>query len=348
MSLTVDQINCYILPGRIEDVREGLEQAAAAETLGLGGIFLSERWETKEIGSAMGALSQRTQRIKLVAGLTHFGTRHPLVLAGMASTMQSLSGNRFILGFGRSVPARFKRLGIPIVNNGGMADHVAILRKLWAGETVTYDGPAGQYPEMRLGRRCDNPPPVILGAIGPKTLALGGAHFDGILLHPFLTPEGVARSIAIARKAAEEAGRDPDALLFYATVVAAVDGCTAQERASIVESRIVSYLRHREIGTQILDMNGWDRAPMERLLARDLNELDFMPKDALEAETILARAAEDLPPEWLSASAAIGGPDQCIARLHDYIDAGASQILLHGPTPRHQAAIIGGLNKAAS
>src|SRR3546814_4553783 len=56
-------------------------------------------------------------RVKLVAGLTHFGTRHPLVQAGMGATLQMLSGNRFVLGFGRAVPPLFRKLGIAVLNN---------------------------------------------------------------------------------------------------------------------------------------------------------------------------------------------------------------------------------------
>ena len=68
--------------------------------------------------------------------MTHFGTRHPIVLAGMAATLQALSGNRFVLGFGRSVAFIWKNLGIPVPVNAAMADYAKILRSLWAGETV--------------------------------------------------------------------------------------------------------------------------------------------------------------------------------------------------------------------
>ncbi len=234
MAVMADVLHSYILPGRAADPRVGITQAHEGERLGLAGVFLSERWETKELGAVMGALSQATKRLKLVAGLTHFGTRHPLVQAGMGATMQMLSGGRFVLGFGRAVPPLFRKLGITVLNNAGMADHVAILRRLWGGDTVSYSGPAGDYPQMQLAQPCDNPPPVILGAVGPKTLALAGAHFDGLVLHPFLTAEGVARSVAIVREAARAAGRDPAAIVVYATVVTAPDTLSAAERATIL------------------------------------------------------------------------------------------------------------------
>ena len=169
-------LGAYALPGRVTDPRPGLEQAVVGEALGLGSIWVAERWEKKEIAATLGALSQRTQRVKLVAGMTHFGTRHPIVLAGMASTLQALSGNRFVLGFGRSVAFIWKNLGIPVPVNAAMADYAKILRSLWAGETVNYDGPAGRYPNMRMPELPEVPPPMLLAAIGPKTLALAGQH----------------------------------------------------------------------------------------------------------------------------------------------------------------------------
>jgi alkanesulfonate monooxygenase SsuD/methylene tetrahydromethanopterin reductase-like flavin-dependent oxidoreductase (luciferase family) len=54
-------------------------------------------------------------------------------------------------------------LGIPVVNNQGMADYVDILRRLWAGETISYSGPVGNFPAMQFGRDLTNPPPIILG-----------------------------------------------------------------------------------------------------------------------------------------------------------------------------------------
>src|SRR3546814_17555177 len=105
-----------------------------------------------------------------------------------------------------------------VLNNAGMADHVGILRRLWAGETVSYSGPAGDYPEMQLAQPCERPPPVILGAVGPKTLALAGGHFDGVVSHPFLTTVGVARPVSIVRVAARDSGSHPEDWTLHAPV----------------------------------------------------------------------------------------------------------------------------------
>ena len=68
------------------------------------------------------------------------------------------------------------------------------------------------------------------------------------------------------RKAAEEAGRDPAAVRIYAEVVVAPDA-TAAEILSAVQVRAVTYFTIRDLGAQLIAMNGWDPAPMEQLLA---------------------------------------------------------------------------------
>src|ERR1700744_6320773 len=212
-------LGAYVLPGRVPDPRPALEQARAAEELGLGTVWLSERWGTKDFAVLAGALGAVTSRAKIASGITHFGVRHPAVLASMAMTAQGLTSARLGLGFGRSVAAMWKAVGLPPVTNQGLIDSADILRRLCNGDKVSYDGPAGRFPAMRLADRADAPPPpLVLAAIGPKTPARAGAHFAGVLLHPFLTPEAVARSADVVRAGAADAGRDPASVRVYATV----------------------------------------------------------------------------------------------------------------------------------
>src|ERR1700761_1671910 len=202
-------LSAYALPGRDADSRLAVQHAIAAEEIGLGSIWASERWECKESGAICGAIAQATSRIKIVAGLVHFTGRHPMVIAGLGATMQRLSGNRFVMGVGRSSPGRLKQQGFPVFTMAHMRDYAGIIKRLWAGERVSYDGVLGTFEDMELLQVPELAPPVILGATGPKTLALGGEAFDGVVLHPFLTVEGVRRSIEIIRNAASDAGRDP-------------------------------------------------------------------------------------------------------------------------------------------
>ena len=75
------------------------------------------------------------------------------------------------------------------------------------GEKVRYDGPAGAYPSLRLNDLPDQlVPPLVFAAIGSNGLELAGRHFDGVLLHPFLTTTAVRRSVELVRGAERAAG----------------------------------------------------------------------------------------------------------------------------------------------
>ena len=195
-----DVLGTYVLPGGVADPRPVVEQARRAEAVGLGTAWIGERYDTKDLPSLAGALTQTTDRIRIGAAVTHTGLRHPMVLASMGQTLQALSGGRFLLGVGRSASWRWRNYGVPAPTLQSLGDTAAILRRLWAGETVAYDGPAGRFPRLRLAQRPEvSPPPLLLAAVGPRTLALAGRSFDGVILHPFLTPEAVGRSVGIVR-----------------------------------------------------------------------------------------------------------------------------------------------------
>ncbi|MGA9610116.1 MAG: TIGR03857 family LLM class F420-dependent oxidoreductase, partial [Mycobacterium sp.] len=213
-------LGAYVLPGRVTDPGAVVHQAQAAERLGLRTVWLSERWGTKDLGVITGAISQVTSGIRIASGITHLQSRHPALLASLAMTAQALSGGRFILGVGRSVDAMWKAVGLPRSTNASIVDQADIFRRLCRGEKVRYDGPAGTYPSLRLNDLPDQPvPPLVFAAIGPKGLELAGRHFDGVLLHPFLTPAAVRRSAKVVRGAERAAGRPAGSVRVYATIV---------------------------------------------------------------------------------------------------------------------------------
>jgi probable F420-dependent oxidoreductase len=259
-----------------------------------------------------------------------------MVLASMGQTLQSLSGNRFALGLGRSAPWRWRDYGAPVPTLATLGDTADILRRLWAGETVGYDGPAGHYPRLRLAQRADvTPPPLLLAAVGPKTLALAGRAFDGVFLHPFLTPDAVARSIAIVRDAANASGRDPDAIACCAAVVVAPDR-SPRDTGLAVNARAAGYFHVSGLGDALVAANGWDLDALERYRNQPaLVALGDVQADKALSRDELVEVSRGLPDEWLPSSSAFGALDDCAERLHEYIDAGADGLVLHGTTAEH-------------
>ena len=78
-------LGAYLLPGRVTDPGAVVGQAKAAERLGLRTLWLSERWGTKDLGVIAGAVSQVTSQIRIASGITHLQSRHPALLASLAT-----------------------------------------------------------------------------------------------------------------------------------------------------------------------------------------------------------------------------------------------------------------------
>jgi probable F420-dependent oxidoreductase len=320
-----------VLPGGARDPRPAIDQAATAERLGLGTVFVGERYDTKDLPSLVGALSQTTSHVRLAGAVTHIGTRHPMALASMCQTLQMLTGGRFVLGFGRGSPGRWRAYGLPVPTIRMIEDTASVLRRLWAGERVAYAGPAGAWPALQLVETIDLPPPLLLAAVGPETLALGGRAFDAVILHPLLTPEAVARSVGRVREAASTAGRDPDMIEVHATVVVAPD-CDDTETDEIIGARGLGYLLMPGLGDALVAANAWDATALTavrthpRFAGLDYNAVKRIPV------ADLAAVSRSLPPHWLAESTATGTATACAARLAQYLAAGADGILLHGST----------------
>jgi 5,10-methylenetetrahydromethanopterin reductase len=346
MASVLSDLSCYVLPGKSTDARQGVTQAIIAERLGLGGVWASERWAAKESGVVLGAIAQATKRIGLRTGTTHFGTRHPLVLAGLAATLQNISDGRFEMGVARSLTEKWRRIGVLPQTNQSMVDNLQILRRLWAGETVSYSGPAGEFPELVVTDLPMRSTPVHLAAVGPKTLSMAGAHFDGVILHPFLTPAGVARSAAIVRDSARAAGRAPGSVRIIAAVVVAPD-MTPEETRAAVHARAATYFVHRAMALPIVEINGWPLSKLDVITAAGLERLELSQVNAHELRSTMLRASALIPPEWLAEGSACGSAEAVAARLLEYRAAGADEILLHGATAEKLEGLVDAYRRRA-
>src|SRR5580698_4213700 len=116
------QLGCYVLPGGVQDPTPAIAEAQAAEQLGLGAVWIGERYDTKDLPSLAGAIGQATSRVRIGAAVTSPGLRHPMVLASMGQTLQALTGGRFALGLGRSAAWRWRAYGVPTPTLASLRD----------------------------------------------------------------------------------------------------------------------------------------------------------------------------------------------------------------------------------
>ncbi|MQW76113.1 TIGR03857 family LLM class F420-dependent oxidoreductase [Nocardioides sp. dk4132] len=330
------EIGCYGLAGHTSSPADLLEEVRLAERLGIGAVFLSERFNLKDAGVLAGAAVAASEQIGIGTAATNHNTRHPLVTATMATTLHRMSHGRYALGLGRGFDLLFDVMGLPRVTSAQLTDAIGIYRRLWRGEAFGHDGPAGSYPYLSQDPSFDEHVPVLMTAIGPRSLALAGRVADGVVLHTFLTDETLARSVATVRRAAEEAGRDPAAVRVWAVLATVPDPVTDEQRLRRLVGRLATYLQG--YGEVLVGANGWDPEVLRRFREDPLVSGYAGAFDAVGTVDELTRLAALLPAEWLPAAS--GSPAQCAARVRDQLDAGADSVILHGATPAELAPVL--------
>lgn len=335
---SMNELAFYTLAGAPRSPRDLIEEVHAAEAMGIGGCFISERFNIKEAATLSGAVGAVSERIGIATAATNHNTRHPLVTASYATTMHFLTGGRFSLGLGRGVDVLFDAIGLPRIKTAQIEDFVGIMRRLWRGETVVnHDGPCGRYPFLRLDPAFDEHIPMTFTAFGPNSLALGGRAFDAVVLHTFFTDETTARCVRIVKQAAERAGRNPDDVRVWSCFATIGDHLPYDVRLKKTVGRMATYLQ--AYGDLMVRTNDWDPAVLERfrkdpLVAGFQGALD---QKASTAE--LEHVAELIPEEWL-APAATGTPEQCVAAIRNQFDLGCDGVILHGAAPADLAPIV--------
>jgi 5,10-methylenetetrahydromethanopterin reductase len=151
---------------------------------------------------ALGVAAARTERVTLAACVTNLVSRHPLVTAAAAASVDAVSNGRFILGVGTGHSAVVSAGARPS-RPGEFREGLAFTRALLAGERATLGGVTGVLP--RPERRV----PVYAAGSGPRALAAAGAVADGVFINYGLQPELVARARAGVGEGARASGRTP-------------------------------------------------------------------------------------------------------------------------------------------
>ncbi|MBW2714363.1 MAG: TIGR03857 family LLM class F420-dependent oxidoreductase [Deltaproteobacteria bacterium] len=338
MTSKTPELGFYSLAGHTKTPADLITEIADAEKLGLGSVWLSERFDVKEIGALCGAAAVSSKDLFICTGATNHNTRHPLVTAGLATTVSRLSGGRFALGIGRGFDFRFGMWGLPTINFAQMEDAVGIWRKLWAGERVMgHDGPAGKFPYLHMAEWLDEKIPLVMCGFGPKTLEFAGKHFDAVLLTTFLSDETVSRCVENVRRGEEAAGKEPGSVKVW-TVLATACNLSEEQRLHYIVARMATYMQAPIYSEMLVKVNGWDTKVLEDFRKHPIITKLLGGVDSLCGTEELAELAKAIPEEWLPA--AVGTPEQCAERFQDQFKAGADGVVLHASTPKQMAPAI--------
>ena len=344
MEPVLEELGFYTLPGQPESARDLIVEVREGEALGFGRVFVSERYNKKEAATLCGAVGAVTERIAISTAATNHNTRHPIVTAGFARTMQSLTGGRFTLGLGRGIAPMQDAFGIGRITTAQMEDFAGLMRRLFRGEVVMgHDGPAGSWPILHLDATLDEHLPMGLVGFGPQSLELGGRCFDEVVLHTFFTDETTTRCVRTVKESAERAGRDPDSVKVWSCFATIGDHIPADERLMKLVGRLGTYLQG--YGHLLARTNGWDESIVDAFLADEVVR-SVRGLDVVGTTEQLEHVATLIPDEWL-APAAVGSPAECVAAVRNQLALGCDGVILHGATPSELSPIVAEYRRSA-
>jgi probable F420-dependent oxidoreductase len=229
------------MPPLIGPVSEWRDKLRRIEDLGYWSVAVSDHftggWMMDPL-IVMTAAAEATTTLRIMPLVLANDYRHPVLLHRAMATLDVLSGGRLELGLGAGwMESDYRAAGIPFdpapVRIERLGESVEVMKGLFGPEPFSYVGKHYQITELDgLPKPAQKPrPQFLIGGGSRQVLELAGAAADIVGINPVmrrdrpdgqalldLSAPGVAKRIAIARAAAVEAGRDPDALRYHTSI----------------------------------------------------------------------------------------------------------------------------------
>jgi len=203
--------------------------------------------------------------------------RNLVWLAKAVGTLDVLSGGRFLLTFvpGLALGAERSAIGVTTEQRAvQMEDALPVLRRLWAGEVVSHDGPAGTFSEVSVTPRpVQDPFDVWLGGNVPAALERCGRLADG-WIPAFCTPDEAAAGKEVIDRVAAEHGRAISPEHFGVSLAYAPEGT---DLGALASSPLARRARGRPLETLVPVGRRGLRATLERFCAVGFSKFIVRP-----------------------------------------------------------------------
>jgi len=291
-------------------VEEIVAVARATEQGGFGTIWIAEQHFYRGVFTIAAAAAEATSSVKIGFGILSPFIRHPASVAMELASLTERYGDRFTLGYGVAHHGSAQLGTIPPNQVTGLRDAATATRALLRGDTA--------YNGAQLSSR-PPPVPIYLGSMGPQSLRMSAAHYDGALLGVMCSPTFIASRAEMIDAALANAGRSRDEYSLGALVLTAVADDPAEARDAVRRS-VAYYL------TLIPDVS-------PRLVGTDVSrdELLSVSSRILEAKATegLEAAAAVLTDDLIDLMAVAGTPADVAERLSRLGDAGLDRVVAH-------------------
>ena len=302
-------------------IREGMEYSRYAEERGFEAVWQAESRLVREATVPMAAYAAVTSRIKVASGVIPIWTRNVGLLAATFSTLDELAPGRVILGLGAWWEPLATKVGVnrtrPLT---AMREVVEATRRLLAMERVTYHGSFVHLDDVEIdvvhGDRSPRHVPIYVGATGMQMMELAGELADGVVLNYMVSPEYNRSAMEHLAVGAARAGRSLDEVDRPQLVVCSLD-----------QNRELALDRSRELLTQYLGQQPhiMKASGVDPALIEEIGKVLTWPAGPEE----IHRAMRLVPDEAVQMITASGTPEECRAKVDEYIATGATCPILY-------------------
>ena len=297
--------------------RDLVEFSVLAEEVGLDSVMVSDHYQPwRHKGghapfsmSWLSAVGERTSRILLgTSVLTATFRYNPAIVAQAFGTLGCLYPGRVALGIGTGealnevAVARIEWPGFK-ERFARLREAVQLMRRLWAEDRVTFDGEYYQTTNATVYDRPDGGVPIYIAAGGPVVAKYAGRAGDGF--------------ICTSGKGME---------LYTEKLLPAVsEGAAASGRESGAVDRMIEIKLSYDPDPDVALANTRFWAPLA---------LTAEQKHSLSDPTEMEAAGEALPIEQVASRWIVSSdPDEAVAAIKTYVDAGFDHLVFHGPGP---------------
>jgi 5,10-methylenetetrahydromethanopterin reductase len=170
-----------------------------AQRLDKGGAdqlwIIEDCFFTAGVSLAAAALAL-TDRLTVGLGVLPAVARNPAITAMEITTLCGLAPGRVLPGIGHGVQSWMGQMGVrPKSPLTALEEVITAVRRLLDGESVTFDGQYVSLDSVQLDQSPVDPPPILAGVRGPKSLALAGRIAGGVVLAEPASPTHVRQSL---------------------------------------------------------------------------------------------------------------------------------------------------------
>jgi 5,10-methylenetetrahydromethanopterin reductase len=309
-------------------IREGMDLVRYAEARGFEAAWQADSRLVRDCLVPMAAFAAVTDTIKVGSGVVDCWSRNPARLAASFSTLDDLAPGRVLFGIGAWWDPLARKVGIdrarPLT---AMREIVNVCRALLHNETVSFDGVHVHLDGVELDyvhqERRPKDVPIYIGATGLQMMELTGEIADGVVLNYLVSPAYNLGAMDALERGARKAGRSATDLDRPQLVVCSVD----QDRAAALDAARLLVTQYLGQQPHIMKASG-----VPASLLDDIGRVLTWPANH---EQVVA-ASKLVPDDIVQMITASGTPEECRAKVAEYVANGATCPILYplGPDVR--------------